>query len=216
MPKIVDHDQYRRELLDQCFDLFAEKGYAALTMRQIAQGLRVSTGTLYHYFPSKEGLFEQLVRETTLRDIQSAIAIASQQPCVLGRIEAALEYVAQNEDFLRKQTLIWIEFYQHQHRESGVPTEVFHGVWQESEQQVAALLGLDDPKLVSFLSCVVDGILLHRIYEPQSGSFRDHARLLIDMLRLYLTDGGSLRSLNGTNGATPISQRIGDDGVSSV
>ncbi|MBD2107845.1 TetR/AcrR family transcriptional regulator [Nodosilinea sp. FACHB-13] len=196
MPKIVDHDEYRRELLNECFDLFAEKGYAALTMRQIAQGLGVSTGTLYHYFPSKEGLFEQLVRETTLQDIQSAIAVASQEKCVLGRVEAALEYVAQNEDFLSKKMLIWIEFYQHQHRESGVPTEVFHGVWQESEQQIIALLGLDDPKLVRFLSCVVDGILLHRIYEPQSCSFRDHARLLIDMLKLYLTYGGSLRSLN--------------------
>lgn len=195
MPKIVDHDQYRRELLNQCFDLFAERGYASLTMRQIAQDLGVSTGTLYHYFPSKEGLFEQLVRETTLRDIQSAIAVTSQEMCVLGRVEAALEYVAQNEDFLRKQTLIWIEFYQHQHRENGVPTEVFQGVWQESEQQVAALLGLDDPKLMSFLSCVVDGILLHRIYEPQTCSFRDHARLLIDMLKLYLTDGSSFRSL---------------------
>ncbi|WP_017298195.1 TetR/AcrR family transcriptional regulator [Nodosilinea nodulosa] len=196
MPKIVDHDQYRRELLKQCFDLFAERGYAALTMRNIAQGLGVSTGTLYHYFPSKEGLFEQLVRETTLRDIQSAIAAAGQQECVLGRVEAALEYVAQNEDFLRKQKLIWIEFYQHQHRESGAPTEVFHRVCQENEQHVAALLGLDDPKLIGFLSSVVDGILLHRIYEPQSYSFRDHARILIDMVKLYLTDRGSLRPLD--------------------
>ena len=192
MPKIVDHDQYRRELLSQCFDLFAEKGYAALTMRQIAQELGVSTGTLYHYFPSKEGLFEQLVRETTLRDIENAIAAASQQPSVLGRVEAALEYVAQNEDFLSKQTLIWIEFYQHQHRECGAPTEIFHGVWRESEQQVAALLGLDDPKLIGFLSCVVDGILLHRIYEPQSCSFRDQARILIDMVRLYLGEREAL------------------------
>lgn len=192
MPKIVDHDQYRRELLNQCFDLFAERGYAALTMRQIAQGLGVSTGTLYHYFPNKEGLFEQLVRETTLRDIHSAIALAGQQQCILARIEAALEYVAQNEDFLRKQTLIWIEFYQHQHRESGAPTEVFHEVWQESEQQIAALLGLDDPKLIGFLSCVVDGILLHRIYEPQRCSFHDHARLLLAMVRLYLIDKGAL------------------------
>ncbi|MBE9155600.1 TetR/AcrR family transcriptional regulator [Nodosilinea sp. LEGE 06152] len=195
MPKIVDHDQYRKELLNQCFDLFAEKGYAALTMRQIAQGLGVSTGTLYHYFPSKEGLFEQLVRETTLQDIQNAIA-AGQHECVLGRIEAALEFVAQNEDFLRKKMLIWIEFYQHQHRESGAPVEVFHDVWQESKQQIAALLGLDDPQLMGFLCCAVDGILLHRIYEPQSCSFRDRARLLVDMVKLYLLDRGSLPSLN--------------------
>ncbi|MGB3202321.1 MAG: TetR/AcrR family transcriptional regulator [Nodosilinea sp.] len=186
MPKIVDHDQYRRALLNQCFDLFAEKGYAALTMRQIAQGLGVSTGTLYHYFPSKEGLFEQLVRESTLQDIQWAIAAADQQDCVLGRIEAALEFVAQNEVFLRKKMLIWIEFYQHQHRESGEPIEVFHNVWQDSKQQIAALLGLDDPQLIGFLCCAVDGILLHRIYEPQNCTFRDRARLLIEMVRLYL------------------------------
>ncbi|MFQ4137545.1 TetR/AcrR family transcriptional regulator [Nodosilinea sp. PGN35] len=194
MPKIVDHDQYREELLDQCFDLFAKKGYAALTMRQIAQGLGVSTGTLYHYFPSKEGLFEQLVRETTLRDIRGAIAAASQQNCVLSRVAAALEYVAQNEDFLKKQTLIWIEFYQHQHRECGIPTEVFHRVWQESEQQIAALVGLDDPKLIGFLSCAIDGILLHRIYEPQNCSFRDHASMLVEMVKLYLRDRGKLIS----------------------
>lgn len=195
MPKIVDHDQYRRELLSQCFDLFAEKGYAALTMRQIAQGLGVSTGTLYHYFPSKEGLFEQLVRESTLQDIQNAIALANQQDSVLRRIEAALEFVAQNEVFLKKKMLIWIEFYQHQHRESSAPVEVFHEVWQASKQQIAALLGLDDPQLMSFLCCAVDGILLHRIYEPQSGLFRDRARLLVDMVRLYLIDQGSRPSL---------------------
>jgi AcrR family transcriptional regulator len=54
MPKIVDHDQYRKELLSKCFDLFAEKGYGSITMRQIAEGLNVSTGTLYHYFPANK------------------------------------------------------------------------------------------------------------------------------------------------------------------
>jgi hypothetical protein len=114
----------------------------------------------------------------------------------LGCIEAALELVAQNEDFLSKKMLIWIEFYQHQHWESGAPTEVFHEVWQESKQQIAALLGLDDPQLIGFLCCAVDGILLHRIYEPQTSSFREQAHLLVDMVRLYLTDRGSLCSLN--------------------
>ncbi|MFM8003959.1 MAG: TetR/AcrR family transcriptional regulator, partial [Dolichospermum sp.] len=42
MPKIVNHEQYRKELLSKCFDLFAEKGYAAITMRQISAGLKVS------------------------------------------------------------------------------------------------------------------------------------------------------------------------------
>jgi AcrR family transcriptional regulator len=39
MPKSVDHIQYRKELLNKCFNLFAEKGYGSITMRQIARGL---------------------------------------------------------------------------------------------------------------------------------------------------------------------------------
>ena len=54
MPKVVDHVSYRKHLLDQCVNLFAQYGYEALTMRQIAEALHVSTGTLYHYFPTKE------------------------------------------------------------------------------------------------------------------------------------------------------------------
>jgi AcrR family transcriptional regulator len=190
MPKIVDHDQYRKELLSQCFDLFAEKGYAALTMRQIAQGLGVSTGTLYHYFPSKEALFEQLVREMSLQDIQNAIAAISAHETTMDRVKAALEFIGQQEDYLMKQILIWIEFYQHQQRENGHAASVFQEVWRESEQEVAELLGFNDKPLMEFLGCAVDGILLHRIYEPEGYTFQDHARILLEMVKLYLEHRG--------------------------
>ena len=42
-------------------------------MRQIAGGLKVSTGTLYHYFPNKQALFEQLVEEICQQDIITAL-----------------------------------------------------------------------------------------------------------------------------------------------
>ncbi|PLZ35065.1 TetR family transcriptional regulator, partial [Fischerella thermalis WC542] len=74
MPKIVDHEQYRKELLMKSFDLFAQKGYAAITMRDIAKELGVSTGTLYHYFSNKKALFLQLVEEQTRQDILNFLA----------------------------------------------------------------------------------------------------------------------------------------------
>ena len=74
MPKIVDHSAHREELLGKAFVLFADKGYSALSMRQLAQGLGVSTGSLYHYFPSKDAIFEQMVTWLTERDILQATA----------------------------------------------------------------------------------------------------------------------------------------------
>jgi AcrR family transcriptional regulator len=196
MPKIVDHDAYRKELLGKCFDLFAEKGYAALTMREIAQGLGVSTGTLYHYFANKEVLFEQLVREMTLNDIQQAIARIKQKQTTLDRpldrVEAVFHFIAEHEDYFIKQTLIWVEFYQQQRRETGGHITVFKEVWKESEQEVNELLGLKNQTLLDFLGCFIDGMLLHRIFDPDEFSFQEQTNLLMDMLKLYLDQSHAL------------------------
>ena len=51
------------ELLDAALDLFVEKGYAATKVDEVAARAGVSKGTLFLYFPSKEELFQAVVRE---------------------------------------------------------------------------------------------------------------------------------------------------------
>lgn len=189
MPKIVDHDSYRKELLSQCFDLFAEKGYSALTMRQIAQGLGVSTGTLYHYFPSKEALFEQMVREMTLQDIQNVATEIKTKQTTLDRVEAVFHFIANHEDDFIKRTLIWVEFYQQQKRESREPVRVFQEAWKENEQEIADLLGIQDQTLLEFLCCAIDGMLMHRMFDGEEFSFHSQIQMVMKMLTLYLEHG---------------------------
>lgn len=186
MPKIIDHDQYRKELLSQCFDLFAEKGYAAITMRQIAQGLKVSTGTLYHYFPSKEVLFEQMVREMALQDIQNAIVEIRQKETTLDRIEAIFHFIARHEDYFIKQNLIWFEFYQQQKRDGGDRLSLFCQIWKDHEQEISELVNITDQNLLKLLGCFIDGMLLHRMFDPEEFSFEQQTQLIMDMLKLYL------------------------------
>ncbi len=54
MPKVVDHEVYRVELLERAVGAFAEHGYASLSMKQLADRLGISHGLFYHYFESKE------------------------------------------------------------------------------------------------------------------------------------------------------------------
>ncbi len=47
----------RERLLDTATELFAEKGYAGASVREIVEKAGVSKPVLYYYFKSKEGLF---------------------------------------------------------------------------------------------------------------------------------------------------------------
>ena len=59
-PKRARGVQRVTELLDAGAALFAENGYEATTMTQIAQRAGASIGSLYQFFPSKEVLAEAL------------------------------------------------------------------------------------------------------------------------------------------------------------
>lgn len=58
MPKIVDHDAYRIDLAERAVTVFLERGYSAVGMRELAVALGTSKSALYHYYPSKQKLFE--------------------------------------------------------------------------------------------------------------------------------------------------------------
>jgi AcrR family transcriptional regulator len=59
-PKRARGVQRVAELLDAGAALFAENGYEAVTMTQIAKRACASIGSLYQFFPSKEALAEAL------------------------------------------------------------------------------------------------------------------------------------------------------------
>ena len=54
----------RQRLLAAATDLFARKGYAATTVREIVDSARVTKPVLYDYFTNKEGIYLELMRQT--------------------------------------------------------------------------------------------------------------------------------------------------------
>ncbi|MFF2369954.1 TetR/AcrR family transcriptional regulator [Agromyces sp. NPDC058110] len=71
MPKIVDHDERRLEIVHATWKLIAEKGFRATTMREIAKASGVANGGLVPYFRNKEELigatFEHVFAATNSR-----------------------------------------------------------------------------------------------------------------------------------------------------
>lgn len=55
-------EQRRLQILTAALELFVAKGYASTKITDIAEKVSMSTGLLFHYFESKEKLYEELVR----------------------------------------------------------------------------------------------------------------------------------------------------------
>lgn len=54
MPKVIDHDERRRHIVDVTWQLVLEGGLEAATMREIAARAGFANGALKHYFPGKD------------------------------------------------------------------------------------------------------------------------------------------------------------------
>src|SRR3954447_13631861 len=68
-----------REICAAALEVFAEKGFAAAKLDEIAKRAGVSKGTLYLYFEDKEQLFRAVVRDSIAPNVEaitSAIALA--------------------------------------------------------------------------------------------------------------------------------------------
>jgi AcrR family transcriptional regulator len=53
----------RQAVLEAAYQLFLEQGYAATSMRQIAERAGLALGGIYNHFPGKEAIFSELILE---------------------------------------------------------------------------------------------------------------------------------------------------------
>ncbi|GFE70698.1 TetR/AcrR family transcriptional regulator [Chroococcus sp. FPU101] len=184
MPKIVDTEQYKKELLQKSFDLFAQKGYAALTTRELAQELGVSTGTLYHYFPSKAALFEQLVEELCQQDVVKATVEIKKAKTLTQRLEALGKFMETQETNCIKQMFLWIEYCQQQEKE-GEKTQFFERIDERYHQAVMDVIGVKDPAIAWLVLTMINGLIIEKLWGNTHVSLTEHLKMLGELITAH-------------------------------
>ena len=80
------HGDLRRALLEAAWRLVAEKGLAALTLREVARAAGVSHAAPYHHFPTRTALLDALAEEG-FAGLDQAMAEAKTGPAAEGPAE---------------------------------------------------------------------------------------------------------------------------------
>lgn len=174
MPKIVDHEEYREELIWACFSIFADVGYARCTVKQLAARAGVTSGTLYHYFKDKRTLFEAVVHTVAEADLVALRRVVDRGTNVTERLRELGDYLDRNEEYLVRQNRIWCEVMQMaDYDKDGLRDlyaryrAVMASVFQDRD------LSTDlTERLTTLLVSLTDGLIFHRQFDPGQSSFR--------------------------------------------
>lgn len=87
----------RREIVDTAAAVFKELGYQAATISDVAEKLGTDRASLYYYFSSKKGLFQEVVRGTAELNVEKIEALAKAKMSASDKLRTA--YVSMMESY---------------------------------------------------------------------------------------------------------------------
>ncbi len=86
MPKIIDFAKTQKNIIQNAFQLFIEKGYSQTKLSDIAQRSNMKRTTFYSYFKNKDALYEEtilylieLINETILSGFDPKKTLSTKQ-----------------------------------------------------------------------------------------------------------------------------------------
>lgn len=107
-------ERTRQAIIESAYTLFLEQGYAATSMRQIAEAAGLALGGIYHHFTSKEAIFSELIIDR--HPYQQILPIMLKTPAddigtfVRTAARAMVSELGRRPDFIKLMLIEMVEF----------------------------------------------------------------------------------------------------------
>ena len=193
MPKKVDHDARREELVLAAWRVIAAKGIDEVTIRDIARESGYSSGVLAHYFKNKDDLLAHALRlsHTRIRkrydaEVETPVA----EDALKGILLDNLPMDEQRELETRIEMSFWAralrneELHEIQQAESETLRTLLRELVEEAQKDKAIAKKHDREEILELLGAVIDGISLHALLYPKRLPPKRQAALMGFALRL--------------------------------
>ncbi len=186
MPKIVDVDEKRRQILAAAARVFAQHSFRGTNLQRVAAQAKMGKSTLYHYFPSKQELFEALVRELLSEEESLFDQILRSPAPPQERFDSLIETVRAMFDEWAKAGPLIIDFVRENRGREALRHTIVRtrAALQEliAEGQRSGLCRSGSPEALAtlVLGCL-EGLLLVEIIEP-GGTSKTGGAFLSDAL----------------------------------
>jgi AcrR family transcriptional regulator len=176
MPKKVDHDARREELVLAAWQVIAAKGIDEVTIRDIARESGYSSGVLAHYFKNKDDLLAHALRLSHTRIRKRYDVEVEEKPAAVDALRGILidnlPVDEQRELETRIEMSFWAralrneELHEIQQEESETLRELLRELVETAQKDKAIAKKHDREEILELLGAVIDGISLHALLYP--------------------------------------------------
>ncbi|NUW42387.1 TetR/AcrR family transcriptional regulator [Nonomuraea rhodomycinica] len=188
MPKIVDHDERRRELLSAARRVIVRDGIDAATTRAIAKEAGYSNGVLAHYFADKDEILlsalrqsHQRIRERITRRVEGVTGLAALRELLLDNLPLDAERTQETrlEVSFWSRSLAAERLAEVQRAEAEELRAAVRGLLAQAREagELSTEDNLDD--VTEHLLALVDGLSLHLLLYPGRLTRVDLERLML-------------------------------------
>jgi TetR/AcrR family transcriptional regulator len=134
-PRAATYEDQRLHILQAAASLFAQRGYTAATMQEVASASGVSKATLYHYFSDKHALLRDIASSHVAR-LEALVAdpFGDAQPAHAAPL--SLQVVSGPEERLRTLIVRFMQAYADARSEHRVLTEDVKFLEREAREEV--------------------------------------------------------------------------------
>jgi AcrR family transcriptional regulator len=193
MPKKVDHEARREELVLAAWRVIAARGIDEVTIREIARESGYSSGVLAHYFENKDDLLAHALRLSHTR-IHKRFDAEAAAPVAADALKAILLDNLPLDEQRDLETRIEMSFWAR-----ALRNESLHEIQREESEDLRSLLrdlvektqveeaiapDHDRELVLELLGALIDGISLHALLYPDRLPPKQQAAVMEFALRL--------------------------------
>ena len=176
MPKIVDHEARRGEIIEAVWSLISSRGFGSVTMRELATEAGYANGALARYFPDKDAVLRAAFRRAYDATNERAVAAIGGR-AGLAALRLLCREIMPLDDVRLREARVVIGFWDHA---VGHPdlVESFESTMAEWRDQVRLYLrqaratgelpaGRPDDPVVDGLLAMLMGLQINALFLPR-------------------------------------------------
>lgn len=207
MPKCKKRERQNQEtgvrdrLMEAAVSIFARKGYAATSVKEIVEKVGVTKPVLYYYFKNKEGLFIEIMEsaKSAFREVLHSAENGEPLPALMVVCDQILDLLQENADYHR---IIHMVYFGPPQGAPPVDFESFHHALHDTLHSLVQK-GMKDGSLrkgnpqdvVRVLLGVISFCLDVQLYHPEWAPGKEGQRRMLEVVFRGITAAAGLKSV---------------------